>query len=203
MNGGAGTGAVDFFHGFQVALMLTVMFNLTQFVYWRCKLSRRGSCWQQYQPAFWTLMSTFMVNFQPLYILMMGSWHLCCADCATFFPNVTDVDGSCSSTGMTYPPWPNTPNAARACDTSGNLFWDKSYCSGKKNTNLPDQGFWLDSSSLLDMGRLRVHVHWSDAGYTASQKACKAMAGNPQWPINQLFCKAPPCQLDLVVCSVV
>lgn len=60
---------------------------------------------------------------------------------------------------------------------------------GQKDPNLPDQGFWLDSSSLLDMGRLRVHVHWSHAGYTASQKACKAMAGNPQWSINQLFCE--------------
>lgn len=74
---------------------------------------------------------------------------------------------------------------------------------GQKDPNLPHQGFWLDRSSLLDMGRLRVHVHWSDAGYTASQKAWKAMAGNPQWPINQLFCKAPPSQLDLTVCSVV
>jgi hypothetical protein len=134
MNGGAGTGAVDFFHGFQVALMMTVMFNLTQFVYWRCKLSRRGSCWQVYQPAVWTLMATFMVNFQPLWILMIGSWHLCCADCETFLPGVTNVDGSCSSTKMTYPPWGNHGNGtgARECDVNGNLFWDKSYCTGKK-----------------------------------------------------------------------
>lgn len=132
MNGGSGTGAVDFFHGFQVALMMTVMLNLTQFIYWRCKISRRGSCLQVYQPVIWTLLASVMVCFQPTWILMIGSWHLCCADCSTFLPNVTDVDGSCTTTGMTYPPWPNTPNVGRTCDTSGNLFWDKSYCTGKK-----------------------------------------------------------------------
>lgn len=147
MNGGSGTGAVDFFHGFQVALMMTVMLNLTQFIYWRCKLSRRGSCLQVYQPVIWTLLASVMVVFQPLWILVIGSWHLCCADCSTFLPDVKDVNItgcvvdvakgissclSCTSTGMTYPPWPNTANEGRTCDTSGNLFWDKSYCTGKK-----------------------------------------------------------------------
>jgi hypothetical protein len=133
MNGGAGTGAVDFFHGFQVALMLTVMFNLTQFVYWRCKISRRGSCWQVYQPAFYTLLSTLMVNVQPLAILIIGSWHLCCASCASF--NLT-------CTGRTYPPW--SGGEQRKCDMSGNLFWDESYCSGAKLPIFPTKtSGWL------------------------------------------------------------
>lgn len=126
MNGGSGSGAVDFFHGFQVALMLTVMLNLTQFVYWRCKISRRGSCWQVYQPAIWTLLASFMVNFQPLAILVIGSWKLCCASCEVFMPNVTDC------TGRTYPAWPNSPKQPRPCSMSGNLFWDESYCTGAK-----------------------------------------------------------------------
>lgn len=124
MNGGAGTGVVDFFHGFQVALMLTVMFNLTQFVYWRCKMSRRGTCWQVYQPAFWTLFATILVNIQPMLILIIGSWKLCCTDCSILMPNSTNCEG------MTYPPW-NT-DTQRKCSTGGNLFWDKSYCTGQK-----------------------------------------------------------------------
>jgi len=127
MQGGAGTGVVDFFHGFQVALMLTVMFNLTQFVYWRCKMSRRGSCWQVYQPAFWTLFATILVNIQPMLILITGSWHLCCADCKDMMPKEYAA-GNC--TGMTYPPWAD--GAQRECTINGNLFWDKSYCLGGK-----------------------------------------------------------------------
>lgn len=159
MNGGSGTGAVDFFHGFQVALMMTVMFNLTQFVYWRCKISRRGSCWQVYQPAIWTLLSSFMVNFQPLAILVIGSWSLCCAPCcadvadpttdACFMANVTNVAGSCSSTGKTYPPWPKTPDVPRPCSMGGNLFWDQSYCTGGKIPIFPTQRIgWFIQISL-------------------------------------------------------
>lgn len=122
MNGGSGTGAVDFFHGFQVALMLTVMFNLTQFVYWRCKIARPGNtCWEKYQPVFWTFLATLMVNVQPLLILIVGSWKLCCAECSTF-------DMTCE--GRTFPPW--SSGEQRPCSMNGNYFWDDSYCSGKK-----------------------------------------------------------------------
>merc|ERR1712032_144802 len=61
----------DFFHGFQVALMMTVMLNLTQFVYWRCKQSRRGSCLQVHTPTLWTLLATVFVNIQPMWILVV------------------------------------------------------------------------------------------------------------------------------------
>jgi hypothetical protein len=126
MNGGAGTGVVDFFHGFQVALMLTVMFNLTQFVYWRCKMSRRGTCWQIYQPCFWTLIATILVNIQPMLILIIGSWKMCCAECATFEALITS--GTCE--GRTFPPW--SSGTQRECHMNGNYFWDESYCTGQK-----------------------------------------------------------------------
>merc|ERR1712048_579115 len=113
------------FHGFQVALMLTVMFNLTQFVYWRCKMSRRGTCWEVYQPAFWTLLATILVNIQPMMILIIGSWKLCCTDCRILIPNMT-----IPCDGLTYPPWAD--GQQRKCDMSGNYFWDKSYCTGAK-----------------------------------------------------------------------
>lgn len=128
MNGGAGTGVVDFFHGFQVALMLTVMFNLTQFVYWRCKLSRRGSAWEKYQPVFWTFMATLMVNFQPLAILVTGSWKLCCASCEYWASYNVTYTGGCE--GSSFPAW--SDGVQRKCDINGNLFWDHTYCSGGK-----------------------------------------------------------------------
>lgn len=127
MNGGAGTGVVDFFHGFQVALMMTVMFNLTQFVYWRCKMSRRGSCWAIYQPVFWTFLATLLVNIQPLLILIVGSWAMCCADCSSPVGQMV-TDGTCI--GRTFPPW--SDHRQRPCHMNGNYFWDDSYCTGQK-----------------------------------------------------------------------
>jgi len=131
MNGGAGTGAVDFFHGFQVALMLTVMFNLTQFVYWRCKIARRKPThWGQWQPVYYTLLSAILTNIQPMMILIIGSWKLCCAPCEVF-----GLDQSCSASGRSFSPW-STGNA-RECHMDGNWFWDESYCTGKKLSTFP------------------------------------------------------------------
>jgi hypothetical protein len=130
-----GSGVVDFFHGFQVALMMTVMFNLVQFVYWRCNISRRGSVWQRHGPTFYTLISAILTNVQPMMILVVGSWKLCCAPCEMF---------SLTCQGSSYPPW--DANAAkgftgtpRPCDHSGNIFWDSSYCGGTKLSTFPSK----------------------------------------------------------------
>eukprot|EP00929_Paragymnodinium_shiwhaense_P000989 TRINITY_DN101200_c0_g1_i1.p1 TRINITY_DN101200_c0_g1~~TRINITY_DN101200_c0_g1_i1.p1 ORF type:complete len:201 (-),score=35.90 TRINITY_DN101200_c0_g1_i1:440-1042(-) len=130
MNSGAGSGVVDFFHGFQVALMMTIMFNLTQFVYWRCKMSRQGSFLQVHTPTLYTLLATIMVNIQPMWILAIGSWHLCCAPCETF-----GYKPGCTSTGSTYPVW--AKDEYRTCNIDGNVFWDSSYCTGKQYATFP------------------------------------------------------------------
>jgi len=100
---------VDFFHGFQVALMMTVMLNLTQFVWWRCKASRRGTCLQVHMPTLFTLVATIMVNIQPMWILIIGSWKLCCNTNEAF--NFTEAQ---NPSGFSYAPWvplsrPNGP----------------------------------------------------------------------------------------------
>jgi hypothetical protein len=128
-----GAGVVDFFHGFQVALMMTVMFNLVQFVYWRCNASRRGSCLQRHGPTLWTLASAILTNVQPMWILIIGSWKLCCAPCETF-----GLPKGCTASGSTYPP--NTPDIMRPCDINGNVFWDSSYCDGSKLSTFPSKG---------------------------------------------------------------
>lgn len=139
MNGGAGTGVVDFFHGFQVALMMTVMLNLTQFVYWRCKQSRRGSCLQVHTPTLWTLLATVFVNIQPMWILILGSWKLCCAHNSDLLQ-----PDNWTKTGYSYPPW--SGGEPRECsphqgwaDRGGSAFWDASYCSGAKLSTFPTQ----------------------------------------------------------------
>lgn len=134
MNSGAGSGVVDFFHGLQVAIMMTIMLNLTQFTWWTCKQRRAhmGSVWKVHLPTLLVLVSTILVNIQPLGILVIGSWKLCCAECATFGIE----KASCPQSGYSYPPW--TPGEARECAApGGNLFWDKSYCTGSKYPVFP------------------------------------------------------------------
>lgn len=135
MNGGAGTGWVDFFHGFQVALMMTIMFNLTQFVWWRCKQSRRGTCLQVHAPTLWTLAATVLVNIQPLWILIIGSWHLCCGTNAQMGHPGAAGD-TWNPSGFSYPPWAD--GAPRPCSApGGNVFWGVEYCGGQKLSTFP------------------------------------------------------------------
>jgi len=126
---------VDFFHGFQVALMMTVMLNLTQFVWWRCKQSRRGTCLQVHTPTMWTLASCILVNIQPMMILVIGSWKLCCATNAQL--NATGAfPTGWNPGGFSYAPWAG--GAPRPCSSpGGNVFWDVSYCGGGELSTFP------------------------------------------------------------------
>jgi len=129
---------VDFFHGFQVALMMTVMFSLVQFVWWRCKQSRRGSTLSIHIPTLWTLASAIMVNIQPMWILVIGSWKLCGAENKDVCPQ---ENGACpvnwnTETAFSYSPWAD--GKSRPCpDPGGNVFWDASYCTGQKLSTFP------------------------------------------------------------------
>jgi hypothetical protein len=125
MNSGAGSGWVEFFHGFQVAIMATVMFNLTQFTYWTCKNKFTGSFLQVHTPTLLVLASSILVNIQPLCILVIGSWKYCCAKCE----DLVKTPG-CTSSGYTYPPWPGSGSFRECPAPGGNLFWDSSYCTG-------------------------------------------------------------------------
>jgi len=131
MSGGAGSGMVDFFHGFQVALMMTVMLNLTQFVWWRCKQSRRGTTLQVHAPTLWTLAATILVNIQPLWILVIGSWKLCCGTIEQMGLTKEENFGH----EYSYGPW--SQKIGRPCDHPGNVFWDVSYCGGQKLSTFP------------------------------------------------------------------
>lgn len=134
MNSGAGSGVVDFFHGLQVAIMLTLMFNLVQFTWWTCKRMRRGTLLEVHTPTLLVLASAILVNIQPMAILVIGSFKLCCGTCA----QVGLDAGSCPSSGFSYPPWPGAANTPRECSApGGNLFWDHSFCGGEKYAVFP------------------------------------------------------------------
>jgi len=130
MNGGSGTGIVDFFHGLQVAITMSLMLTLVQFVYWTCKLRRAGTFWEQHRPTMYVLLSAIMVNVQPMCILVIGSWKLCCAECTQL-----GLPAMCTPTNHTFPPW--AQNELRECNTPGNIFWDVSYCGGKNYAIFP------------------------------------------------------------------
>lgn len=132
MNGGAGSGIVDFFHGLQVAIMMAIMLNLVQFVYWRCKASRKGTCLQVHTPTLLMFLSAIMTNFQPMTILAIGSWKIMCCSCEDL-----GYDATCTSTGRSMPPWPTALNPdgsqiMRQCSADGNWIWTGTHdrCTG-------------------------------------------------------------------------
>lgn len=140
MNNGAGSGAVNYFQGLQVAIMLAVMSSLWQYTYWQCKFNRTGpqedghtpSWVEVHTPTILVFWSCLLVNIQPLLVLINGSWKLCCAHCTTF-----DFPEHCTATGLTYPPWPQNKTLPRECSVGGNIFWDISYCAGERYETFP------------------------------------------------------------------
>jgi hypothetical protein len=110
--------------------MMTLMLNLVQFTWWTCKRMRRGTCLQVHRPTLIVLLSAVLVNIQPMWILVIGSWKLCCGKCS-------ELGVNCQ--GMTYPPWPASPHEPRPCSSGGNVFWDESYCTGGNYALFPTQ----------------------------------------------------------------
>mmetsp|Transcript_21260 Transcript_21260/g.51403 ORF Transcript_21260/g.51403 Transcript_21260/m.51403 type:complete len:190 (-) Transcript_21260:576-1145(-) len=131
LNGGSNSGIVDFFHGLQPTIMVALMLSVTQFVYWTCAQRRkRGSLWDRQGPTFLCAVASVLVNVQPIAILAIGSWKLCCAKCADL-----GLSPTCTSTGYTYPPYGDD---MRECSApGGNIFWDESYCKGQNYALFP------------------------------------------------------------------
>eukprot|EP01065_Artemidia_motanka_P035600 TRINITY_DN43508_c0_g1_i1.p1 TRINITY_DN43508_c0_g1~~TRINITY_DN43508_c0_g1_i1.p1 ORF type:complete len:154 (+),score=33.51 TRINITY_DN43508_c0_g1_i1:324-785(+) len=69
---------ITFFHGLQVAIMMTIMTNLTQFVWHTCGWRRKNepTHWLRWRPVYVMLLSTVLVNVQPMSILIIGSWGI-------------------------------------------------------------------------------------------------------------------------------
>jgi len=65
---------VDFFHGVQVAIMFGLMTNIMQFAWWKVKGKKHLSYCARMKPVFILLVATVCVCFQPVSMLVIGSW---------------------------------------------------------------------------------------------------------------------------------
>ena len=67
-------GLVAFFHGVQVAVMMSLMTNILQFAWWKLK-KKKGTHWQRKGPLWILLLASIMVLTQPVCMLVVGSWE--------------------------------------------------------------------------------------------------------------------------------
>lgn len=74
--GSVNGGLVDFFHGVQVAVMLALMTNVTQFAWWKCKAKKVDGHWDKFGPVYLLMLATVLVLVQPTCMLVIGSWGL-------------------------------------------------------------------------------------------------------------------------------
>ena len=58
-------GLVAFFHGVQVAVMMSLMTNILQFAWWKLK-KKKGTHWQRKGPLWILLLASIMVLTQPV-----------------------------------------------------------------------------------------------------------------------------------------
>jgi len=65
---------VDFFHGVQVAIMFALMTNILQFGWWKVKGKKHLSYCARNRPVFVLMVATILVCFQPVCMLVIGSW---------------------------------------------------------------------------------------------------------------------------------
>lgn len=76
--GNVNGGLVQFFHGLQVAIMMTVMTNVVQFAWWTVKRKRKNEkvhC-KKYGPVYLLLVASVLVCVQPMSMLVIGSFEI-------------------------------------------------------------------------------------------------------------------------------
>jgi len=84
--------------------------------------------------------SSIMTNFQPMAILVVGSWKLICCSCVALTKNATFAgDPHCTTSGRSMPPWGT--GEFRECHGDGNWFWkgDMNRCTGQDLALFPNQ----------------------------------------------------------------
>lgn len=75
-NAAAHESLITFFHGFQVAVTMTVMFNIVQYGYWTVLNKRRNvrGHWNKFGSVYILLTAAILTLVQPIMILIIGSW---------------------------------------------------------------------------------------------------------------------------------
>ena len=142
-------GLVAFFHGVQVAVMMSLMTNILQFAWWKLK-KKKGTHWQRKGPLWILLLASIMVLTQPVCMLVVGSWE----NMPNFFFDGGDTgkpclaNADCGSKACDPSPGIYNTNATadqRDIDTMLNKFWTETGCQDNKwNTPVP-----ADSASMF------------------------------------------------------
>lgn len=83
---------MDFFHGVQVAIMFALMTNILQFAWWKVKGKKHLSFCARNRPVFVLVVATILVCFQPVCMLVIGSWDTI----DNFFFDGSDANHFCS-----------------------------------------------------------------------------------------------------------
>lgn len=98
---------ISFFHGFQVAIMMTVMASIIQYAYWTVltKRQRVQGHWNKFGPVWILVVAGILVNVQPIMILCIGSWSEgvdCSGDNAKTWP-CTNAFWTADATNTFFP----------------------------------------------------------------------------------------------------
>lgn len=101
-------GLVAFFHGVQVAVMMSLMTNILQFAWWKLK-KKKGTHWQRKGPLWILLLASIMVLTQPVCMLVVGSWE----NMPNFFFDGGDTGKACTA---------NSECGSKACDPSAGIY---------------------------------------------------------------------------------
>merc|ERR1712136_588607 len=120
-----------------------------QFVWWRCKASRRGSTLHVHTPTLIMLLASILVNIQPMGILVIGSWKLCCGHCESFFPG----------NDAFHLPAVVRRHCPGVCGSWRQRLLGCELLHGPEVRRVSISGVRLGDPSLLHMGRFCVHVH--------------------------------------------
>lgn len=83
---------MEFFHGVQVAIMFALMTNIVQFAWWKVKGKKHLSFCMRMRPVFILLFAMILVCFQPVCMLVIGSWD----SIDNFFFDGSDANRFCS-----------------------------------------------------------------------------------------------------------
>jgi len=188
------SGLVEFFHGVQVAIMLTLMLNIVQFAWWSVRKKNRkySSHCAQYGSVYLLLLATCMVCLQPVCMLVIGSW----SDMPNFFLDGGITGNACQSDA-------DCPNDPNGCMTSafdcgqGNPAGQMTHVAfdGSDPTATgacPDIPRWLLDSELpadatdemktwFDNWKSRDITSWLDVEAAKSGSTC-AMDSNALYP---------------------
>lgn len=126
-------GLVAFFHGVQVAVMMSLMTNILQFAWWKLK-KKKGTHWQRKGPLWILLLASIMVLTQPVCMLVVGSWE----NMPNFFFDGGDTGKACLANGDC---------GSKACDPSPGIY-NNNALNDQTDVDYMLNRFWTETGCI-------------------------------------------------------